>query len=88
MPGYERRTDSLARDHDWYAKPFMRYTVKKEPPTVWNVLDGTQVDFSSWTFADHFDVVMKLLAKAGADSELVTQLCKENQDPRKILRSP
>jgi hypothetical protein len=45
----------------------MRYQkLVKDGGVVWNVLDGTKIDPLTFTFKDHFGVVIKLLEKVDA----------------------
>jgi len=64
LEGRENETDALNLALVEYQKPFMRYQkLVKDGGVVWNVLDGTKIDPLTFTFKDHFGVVIKLLEK-------------------------
>jgi hypothetical protein len=67
IKGYERKTDAFDPASGWFNRPFMRYGMKDDVPAVWNVLSGEPIDIETWTFADHFEQVVKLFEIAGCD---------------------
>jgi hypothetical protein len=73
IKGYERKTEALNPSSDWFDRPFVRYNMMADVPVVWNVVNGQRIDPLTWSFADHFSSISKLLDLSGnaADAEAV-----------------
>jgi hypothetical protein len=68
-------TDALNLASVEYQKPFMRYDkLFKDGEAVWNVLHGTKIDQSTFTFQEHFDIVIELLERAGAAKPMLDEI--------------
>ncbi|TDK31232.1 hypothetical protein E2F50_19975 [Rhizobium deserti] len=78
---YESRTDAFNSQSRHFGLPFMRYEHMDKPPIIWNVLNGERLDPHSWTFADHFSMIDRLMLEAGGDAVL----CSSIQDKAREL---
>jgi len=73
-PGRRSHSGALTVGSVEYQRPFMRYeSLFKNGCVVWNVFDGTLVDPRTFTFDNHFEVVLRVLQEIGA-TEMYSKL--------------
>lgn len=82
LAGWSSSSDALNPDSRSYLKPFGRYeALHTAEGVVWNVFDGCQVDPKTFTFRDHFQIMLRLLEEAGAARTMLAALHEEQQYP-------
>ena len=78
LTGVQRANPAMDDGSPVFGKPFLRYAGHAGVrDAVWNVFTGKRVDLNGWTFNDHFDTVLGLLAEAGADTGRTAAIQRE-----------
>lgn len=75
LKGVGRASDAFSAGVDGHLRPFMRYQKMfdaDEP--VWNVFERRLVKSQSFTFNDHFALVLRLLCEAGAEKHMLREM--------------
>jgi hypothetical protein len=74
LEGVSGRTDAF-KDSAARGKPFMRYKrLFDDGEEVWNVFDRRIIQAEEFTFEDHTDLIIRLLAEANASRSLIDEL--------------
>jgi hypothetical protein len=75
LKGVGRVSDAFSDGADGHLRPFMRYKrMFDADEPVWNVFKRQLVEPRSFTFDDHFALLLRLLCEAGAEKQMLCSL--------------